>query len=297
MAADGAFPYRLIDSHLHVWTDGSAQSGYTYASGYEAPPGLHDAGSADKLLSLMDKSGVEKALIVQPIIYLYDHSYVKHVMDAHPTRFRGMLNANPTLAAPEAAGEVRRLYGQGFKSIRFNPYIWPQGEKMDNPVGRAMYAEAGRLGMPVGFMLFKGLDLHIREVTALMEAYPETTVVIDHWGFFHQDGQDNEESWRLLLELARFPQVTVKVAAFFRVSSAQCPFSSLAGRLEELLKAYGSNRLMWGSDFPYVTTMGGGYVEAPRAVLQWHKEGLLPSFTPRDFENLFAGTFVRVFGE
>jgi hypothetical protein len=43
--------------------------------------------------------------------------------------------------------------------------------------------------------------------------------------------------------------------------------------------------------------MGGGYVEAPRAVLQWHKEGLLPSFTPRDFENLFAGTFVRVFGE
>lgn len=91
--------------------------------------------SADKLLSLMDKSGVEKALIVQPIIYLYDHSCaslymlthplprtclcvvdadnhqllapscvspfqprcvpcdptpadVKHVMDAHPTRFR-----------------------------------------------------------------------------------------------------------------------------------------------------------------------------------------------------------------
>jgi hypothetical protein len=80
--------------------------------------------------------------------------------------------------------------------------------------------------MPVGFMLFKGLDLHIRvsikqgspvgrsrstcrrvrvcacvcvcacmclsmhtqEVTALLEAYPETPVVIDHWGFFHQDG-------------------------------------------------------------------------------------------------------------
>lgn len=30
--------------------------------------------SAETLLELMDRSGVEKALIVQPIVYLYDHS-------------------------------------------------------------------------------------------------------------------------------------------------------------------------------------------------------------------------------
>lgn len=51
------------------------------------------------------------------------------------------------------------------------------------------------------------------------------------------------------------------------------------------------------SDFPYVTTLGGGYVEAPRAVLAWRERGLLPSFTEEDFANLFSGTFERVFGE
>ena len=51
------------------------------------------------------------------------------------------------------------------------------------------------------------------------------------------------------------------------------------------------------SDFPYVTTLGGGYVEAPRAVLEWRKAGLLPSLTEKDYENLFSLTFVRVFGE
>lgn len=51
------------------------------------------------------------------------------------------------------------------------------------------------------------------------------------------------------------------------------------------------------SDFPYVTTLGGGYVEAPRAVLAWKERGLLPSFTEEDFANLFSGTFERVLGE
>lgn len=51
------------------------------------------------------------------------------------------------------------------------------------------------------------------------------------------------------------------------------------------------------SDFPYITTLGGGYVEAPRAVLAWKERGLLPSFTDEDFANLFSGTFERVFGE
>ncbi len=41
-----------------------------------------------------------------------------------------MLNANPTLAPAAAEAEVRRLHGQGFGSIRFNPYIWPAGRKV-----------------------------------------------------------------------------------------------------------------------------------------------------------------------
>lgn len=68
-------------------------------------------------------------------------------------------------------------------------------------------------------------------------------------------------------------------------------------RLDELVRVYGSSRLMWGSDFPYVQSLGGGYVEAPRAVLQWQKDGLLPSMkSAQDFENLFSGTLVRLLG-
>ena len=45
----------------------------------------------------------------------------------------------------------------------------------------------------------------------------------------------------------------MKISALFRVSSDGYPFKSLSERLEELLKVYGSQRLLWGSDFPYAT--------------------------------------------
>lgn len=36
----------------------------------------------------MVDAGVQKACIVQPILFLYDHSYVKAVMDKHPGKFK-----------------------------------------------------------------------------------------------------------------------------------------------------------------------------------------------------------------
>ena len=62
-------------------------------------------------------------------------------------------------------------------------------KQMDNPTGQAIYQTAGRLNMPVGFMLFKGLNLHLPEVTHLLSTHPLTPAIIDHWGFFHQDGR------------------------------------------------------------------------------------------------------------
>jgi len=41
-SSKGAFPYRLIDSHHHVWTAGEAP--FPYAKGQSAPPGLQESG-------------------------------------------------------------------------------------------------------------------------------------------------------------------------------------------------------------------------------------------------------------
>ena len=61
--------------------------------------------------------------------------------------------------------------------------------------------------MPVGFMTFKGLPLHYDDIVALLQFSPNTKVIIYHWGFFVQNGNIDEDSWRKLLSLAAYKQV------------------------------------------------------------------------------------------
>ena len=53
---------------------------------------------------------------------------------------------------------------------------------MTNGVGRAMYEKCGELGLPVGYMCFKGLLLHYDDIVGLCDAYPKTQVLLDHFG-------------------------------------------------------------------------------------------------------------------
>jgi predicted TIM-barrel fold metal-dependent hydrolase len=136
--------------------------------------------------------------------------------------------------------------------VRFNPYLWPDGESMANAVGREMYRRAGQLGAPVGHMPFKGLLKHIDDIQILAADYPNTTVIVDHFGFCSASNPESDE-WQALLSLARFPQVYVKISAHFRVSQQDFPYSDTKACVRNLLQAFGPQRLMWGSDFPWVT--------------------------------------------
>lgn len=67
---------------------------------------------------------------------------------------------------------------QGFRGVRFNPYLWPKGGSgMKDDTGLAMYRKAGELDMPVGVMCFKGFGLHVGEIKALLESFSDTKVM------------------------------------------------------------------------------------------------------------------------
>eukprot|EP00191_Tetraselmis_sp_GSL018_P021099 CAMPEP_0177581866 /NCGR_PEP_ID=MMETSP0419_2-20121207/2393_1 /TAXON_ID=582737 /ORGANISM="Tetraselmis sp., Strain GSL018" /LENGTH=337 /DNA_ID=CAMNT_0019070971 /DNA_START=149 /DNA_END=1163 /DNA_ORIENTATION=+ len=207
-----------LDSHLHVWADKDQAASFPFPGGEPPYPG-----NAELLLDSMKESDVHGALIVQPANHKFDHSYVSSVLARYPGKFVGCLLADPT----ENGGGVdeldRLITQEGYRAVRFNPYLWPEDQSMANEVGRAMFKRAGELGAPVGFMTFKGLLNHVKDIEELCEAYPRTTVMLDHFGFCKCSAPDSEE-WAALLSLARFPQVYVKVSAFFRVSDEPYPY-------------------------------------------------------------------------
>ncbi|MCO5583682.1 hypothetical protein L7F22_037595 [Adiantum nelumboides] len=249
-------------------------------------------GSVEVLLQAMTEGGVDGALVVQPINHKFDHSYVSRVLQMHPDKFIGCCLANPSDGG-EGVREMECLVTEeGYRAVRFNPYLWPSCEKMTNDVGKALFAKAGELGIPVGFMCFKGLLLHIDEIEQLCSQFPATQVLLDHLGFCKPPLNDSEmKAWESLLALSKHPHVYVKVSALFRISRESFPHKDLWPLLEKLIAKFGSKRLLWGSDFPYVVDECG-YVNAKR-VLELAKSNV--GITDEDLEWIMGRTAMELF--
>ncbi|KAM3353717.1 hypothetical protein ACQJBY_024713 [Aegilops geniculata] len=266
MAASGkanSAPCKVVDSHLHVWASPlQAAEGYPFFPGQE--PTLR--GDVDFLLECMDEAGVDGALIVQPINHMFDHSLVTSVLKKYPSKFIGCCLANP---ADDGSGikQLEHLIVQEkYRAVRFNPNLWPSGQKMTNEVGRSLFAKAGELGAPVGIMVMKGISSYIQEIEELCTDYPATTVIFDHMAFCKPPTNDDEEkAFSSFLNLSRFPQVFVKYSALFRITREAYPYEDTSQLLSRVISSYGANRIMWGSDFPYVVPECG-YKGAKEAI-------------------------------
>lgn len=244
---------KVIDTHLHVWADTSeAAKGFPYAQ--PPPSNLADRASAAYLLNQMKANGVDGSLIVQPINHRFDHSYVAQTIKANPHRFKGMLLYDPSLPEKDALTRLDELVLQGFVGVRFNPYLWPkigerQWESMAQGAGLSVYRRCAELNMPVGVMCFQGLSLHYDDILALIRAAPTTKLILDHFAF---TVLDDSVAFDKLLSLASHPSVYVKISALFRLNDA-FPYDRVRKeRFEPLLAAFGADRLMYGSDFPFV---------------------------------------------
>uniref|UniRef100_A0A2P2KHS2 4-sulfomuconolactone hydrolase n=1 Tax=Rhizophora mucronata TaxID=61149 RepID=A0A2P2KHS2_RHIMU len=175
-----AIPAKIIDSHLHVWASPEeAADRYPYFPGQE--PSLN--GHVDFLLQCMEEASVDGALIVQPINHKFDHSLVTSVLNKYPSKFVGCCLANPEEDGTGLKQLEQLILKDGYRAVRFNPYLWPANQKMTNEVGNALFSMAGKLGVPVGFMCMKGLNLHISEIQELCTQFPSTVVLLDHLGF------------------------------------------------------------------------------------------------------------------
>ncbi|KAJ7561860.1 hypothetical protein O6H91_03G044400 [Diphasiastrum complanatum] len=283
-------PIKKIDSHLHVWASPEEAKEYPYFPGQETTL----IGSSDDLLKSMEEAGVDGALIVQPINYMFDHSYVTSVLQKHPDKFLGCFLADPSDGGNGIAKLEHLVTKEGYKAMRFNPYLWPPNEKMNNEIGRKLFAKAGELGIAVGFMCFKGLLLHVEEIEDLCSQSPSTIVLIDHFGFCKPPLNEVEDkSLTRLLQLARLPQVYVKVSAFFRVSRDEFPYRDTWPVLKRLLSSFGAKRLMWGSDYPFIKNECG-YVNAAEILpLAKSEEALL---TDDELRWIMGETAQSVFG-
>jgi predicted TIM-barrel fold metal-dependent hydrolase len=101
----------------------------------------------------------------------------------------------------------------------------------------------------------------------VVRRHPELVVIVDHLGMRQNPtfGLDDPPLRDLprLLALAELPNVHVKVSGVPTLSSTGYPFEDLWDGLDQVLRAFGAERLMWGSDISRVMGRAGSVQLAP----------------------------------
>ena len=202
--------------------------------------------SGETMLQLMSEAGIDRAMLVQAYTaYEYDNNYVADVARMWPDRFVSVCILDPTRF--DAADQLTYwVEERGVRGLR----LFPAGERealwLDDPRTFPLWERAGKLGIPVCVCLrFRQLP----RLLAALERHPQVRVALDHLGAPRLEDGPPYESTAPLFELTRLPNVYLKFSSVNLYGAAKGR-STPREFFNRLLQAFGSHRIMWGSNFP-----------------------------------------------
>jgi L-fuconolactonase len=243
----------------------------------------------EPLLFQMDRNGVAVGVLTQ-VLGQYDNGYQEDCVRRHPGRLVSVVAVDP--ADERAPDQVKALASRGAKGLRLRPNARSPG-----PDPYAVWTAARDAGLVVSCG-GPAAQILSADFSALIEALPDLVVVIEHLGGWSRPDCDGEEETRDgIRALGRYPNISLKVPALGQLAKRD-PLLPPSGRslsLEpgaivlDMLKAFGAERLMWGSDFPPVASREG-YANA----LNWTRE-LFEGESAAVVDEVFGGAARRVF--
>ena len=226
----------MIDAHVHVFAHDPQ---FPFAQG--AKPPAEDA-TPEMLLGLMRANGVARTVIIQVIHYRWDNRYLANVLKRYPGTFHGVCRVNPM--DPAAPDHLSALTEQGFRGVRLSPAATVDGDWIRGPLMPPLWKRCAALRVP---MTILAPVTRLPDLVSLIEAHPELDVVIDHMADCPPDRPD---LLKLLLNLARYPRVYVKISDLWVISRQPYPYKDAQDQVERLYQEFGAKRLMWATNWP-----------------------------------------------
>lgn len=245
----------LFDSHCHAWER------WPYAPDL---PDQAQRGSIDSLLYEMDSSEVERAAVVCARIGTdlgpacdndRNNDYVARAVARHPDRLvmvgdvDGLwLTEHHTSGAADRLREATERYGL----TAFTHYVADTNDgwfRSDD--GREFFATAAELDLVVSLAITPAWQPDLRSIAL---ANPSLPILVHHQGDLRPQRASFAADLAAVVTNADLPNVVLKVSGFPRMSERpwDFPFADAQTKvLRPLIAAFGSHRLVWGSDWPF----------------------------------------------
>lgn len=224
-----------VDTHAHIFQRASAPvAGARYVPNYDA--------TLAELFQQFATHGISHGVLVQPSFLGTDNTLLLAALRAHPGRLRGVVVVDPgigsaqlaELAAAGVVGIRLNLVGQPLPNFQTAPWPVLLGElqKLDWLV--EVQREARDLPSLVGPLLAAGLN-----------------VVVDHFGRPDPQLGVEDPGFKYLLAQAPTRRLWVKLSGAYRNGPDGIGDAIADAAAPQLLRAFGPERLLWGSDWPH----------------------------------------------
>src|SRR5262245_41769789 len=279
----------VIDTHMHVWSGDPDR--FPFAHPYDPkykPPKI--AATVELLLKEMDEFGISHCVLVQTINHGWDNRYLVHCLKAHPKRFRGHGLIDPT--DPKVADKLDYwVREQGLAGMRFSPiYYEGKDDWLKAKATRPLWEKAAELKAVFNFFI---ATPQLPKLEAMIRDFPRVSVVLDHLARIDPKAADPLPEFKKLLALARYANVWVKVSELSVLSpSGKYPYQDTFPWVRRLYKAFGPDRLLWGTGFPGATRAQAGRPSQQEELDLVRKE--IPFFTAEEREKVLGGNAAKL---
>jgi predicted TIM-barrel fold metal-dependent hydrolase len=226
-------PAGSVDCHAHIMLKSAPLA-----------PGRHSEPARDvpveEYIAVLDTHGVARGVLTQPSFYGTDNSLLLQALARYPDRLRGTGIVAP--AAGEA--ELAALRRGGVRGLRLN---WFHRDTLPDARG----ADYQRL-----FARARDLDLHVElylEGAKMPDVLPAirasgAKIVLDHFGSPEPAAGVAGAGFRAVLDAVSAGSTWVKLSAPYRLGGGPAkPY------VDALMTAGGPDRLVWASDWPWVS--------------------------------------------
>jgi len=259
----------IVDSHCHV-------SPYWYEP-------------VESLLFHMDVNDVEHAVLVQ-YMGQFNNEYQSECMRRFPGRFASVVLVDT--CSHNAPDELERLAEKGARGIRLRPNTRSAG---NDPL--AIWRKADELELPVSCGGGSS-DFAAEEFADLIRTFPNLPIIIEHLGSVNTpDGESaSYDIHQRIFALSCFPNAYIKIHGLGEFCRRTNPVSEpfpfevpIPNLLEMAYESFGSERMMWGSDYPPVSGREG-YRNSLRFTMDQ-----LKSKSASEKEMIFGGVAKKIF--
>jgi L-fuconolactonase len=286
---------RIVDTHTHVW--GPDTDEYPWVEPV-LPPGWEGPYTHDEIIADMDAADVEGAVVVSTPLYGHKdeaNAYMLNAIDTHPERLWGVAIVEwfPEVAETLADRVERLLSYERVLGVRAHAADPSPGVPADKREDATWLLEdrleraIERIDAADETMFIFANPKQLPTLIEFAETYPDLRIAVDHMAA--PEPVDPDGQWSTLERLSEADNVTVKVSSIPRASMEGWPYQDCHEHLERLLEWFGAERLMIGSDYPWLNDWAN-YEEC----LSWLEA--VDFVSNRDRRLLSAQTFDRTLG-